>query len=243
MPASCAIVIPARIGSGRMPRKMLRAETGRPLVQHAADRAIEADVGPVIVATDSHEIADALAPFGTTIVLTDPTHPSGTDRVAEVAAGRDEAIYINVQGDEPEIDPALIRRLADHMAGGDDPMATAAVPLPADLADDPNRVKVVLAEDGRALYFSRSRIPFDRDEPPQDCLLHVGVYAYRRDLLLAYPSLPQTAAERREKLEQLRALGHGRRVAVLPADAHAAGIDTEDQYRAFVQRHRQRNQP
>ena len=239
MPRSCAVIIPARLGSTRLPRKMLLAETGRPLVQHVVERAVAADVGPVIVATDSDEVAEALRPFGTGVVMTRADHPSGTDRIAEVAAGRDEQVYVNVQGDEPEIDPAAIRAVAALAEAGAG-MATVAVPLKDD-ATDPNRVKVVLAENGDAMYFSRSPIPYDRDGPPEDRLLHVGLYAYRRELLLAYPTLPQTAAERREKLEQLRALGHGHRIAVHVAAAHAAGIDTREQYDAFVARHR--NQP
>ena len=239
MPRSCAVIIPARVGSTRLPRKMLLAETGKPLVQHVVERATAADVGPVIVATDSDEVAEALRSFGTRVVMTRAEHPSGTDRIAEVAAGRDEQVYVNVQGDEPEIDPAAIRAVAELAEGGAG-MATVAVPLEGD-ATDPNRVKVVLTENGDAMYFSRSPIPYDRDGPPEGCLLHVGLYAYRRELLLAYPTLPQTAPERREKLEQLRALGHGHRIAVHVAASHAAGIDTREQYDAFVSRHR--NQP
>ncbi|MEM8874005.1 MAG: 3-deoxy-manno-octulosonate cytidylyltransferase [Planctomycetota bacterium] len=228
------VIIPARLASERLPRKMLLAETGKPLVQHTVERAMAADVGPVVVAADHQEIADALAPFGTEVVLTDPNHPSGTDRIAEVAADRGEPFVINVQGDEPEIDPKIIRDLSFRLDDSGAVMATVSVPYIGDVSD-PNRVKVVTGTDDRALYFSRSPIPFSRGEPVEP-RLHVGIYAYTRDFLLRYPTLEPTPLERAEKLEQLRVLEHGFRIDVLAADGHAAGIDTAEQYADFVQR-------
>lgn len=230
----CVVIIPARLASERLPGKMLLAETGKPLVQHTVERAQAADVGPVVVAADDPTIADALAPFGTDVVLTDPNHPSGTDRIAEVAAGRGEPFVVNVQGDEPEIEPGIIRKLAERIDERGVVMGTASVPYVGDAAD-PNRVKVVVGVDDRALYFSRSPIPFNRGDavPPR---LHVGIYAYTRSFLLRYPTLEPTPLERAEKLEQLRALEHGFRIDVLAADGHAAGIDTAEQYAAFVTR-------
>lgn len=259
------VVIPARLGSTRFPAKVLASETGRPLVQHVVDRLRACRrVESVVVATDAPAVADALRPFGTTCVLTSPSHPSGTDRVAEVARNRTESIVVNVQGDEPEIDPDVVDRLIDRLARGDDQMVTAATPLPA-TADpaDPNLVKVVRDRSGYALYFSRSPIPYHRDgggvrghaaagrlqgpTPPSEesggvrHWLHLGIYGYRREFLLTYASWPPTPLELTERLEQLRALENGVRLYVVEvAEGRAAGgIDTAEQYRRFVERHRQ----
>ncbi len=239
---TAVVVIPARIGSTRFAEKVLAADTGRPMVQHVVDRARRAkSVAEVVVATDSERVADALRPFGTTVAMTAPTHPSGTDRVAEVMAGRPEQIVVNVQADEPEIDPAVIDALVRRLAETEDDMATAAAPYPAD-ADpaDTNLVKVVTALDGRALYFSRAPIPHPRDgRPAREYHLHLGIYAYRRDFLLRFAGWPPTPLESIEKLEQLRALEHGASIGVIRV-AHAHhGIDTLHQYKAFVERSRQ----
>ena len=234
------VVIPARYGSTRFPAKILASATGRPLVQHVVDRVKGCKrVSEVVVATDDGRIVAALQPFGTRAVMTSADHQSGTDRVAEVARGSDAAIVVNVQGDEPEIEPeivdALIERLETTPA---DDMATAATPFPAGAdVGNPNLVKVVTALDGRAVYFSRSPIPFFRDPTttaPPAYYLHLGIYAYRREFLLRYASWPPTPLELTEKLEQLRALEHGRSLFVLRVARATHGIDTPEQYDDFV---------
>ena len=238
------VVIPARFGSTRFPAKILAAETGKPLVQHVVDRVKQCElVSDIIVATDDLRIVDALAKFGTHTVMTSPQHQSGTDRIAEVAraAARDARIIVNVQGDEPEIEPDVVDRLM-RMQSSDDDMATAATPFP-DRADpnDPNLVKVVSDLDGRAIYFSRSPIPYRRDSTqadPPPYYLHLGIYAYRREFLLTFASWPPGRLETTEKLEQLRALEHGRSIFVLTTSRATHGIDTLAQYQDFVERFR-----
>lgn len=246
---SAVVVIPARYASVRFPGKPLVRETGKPLIQHVYERARQASlIGEVIVATDDRRIVDAVSSFGGRAVLTRDDHPSGTDRVAEVAEGLDAEIVVNVQGDEPEMDPAhvdeLVRLLQNDTAVS---MATLACPFPAG-ADprDPNAVKVVCDARGRALFFSRSLIPYPRDDSgqaarPADWLLHLGIYAYRRECLIALAGLPPTPLEQQEKLEQLRALEHGYAIAVGVVDRAVVGIDTPEDYRAFVARCRAAN--
>lgn len=240
---TATVVIPARFGSTRFPAKILAAETGKPLVQHVVERVKQCHrVSDVIVATDDQRISDALRPFETRVVMTSPAHQSGTDRIAEVAralpAGVD--VIVNVQGDEPEIEPGIVDRLIERMETSADDMATAATPFPdgAD-ANDPNLVKVVLGLEGRAIYFSRSPIPHRRDATqadPPPYYLHLGIYAYRRDFLLRFASWAPTPLETTEKLEQLRAIEHGRSIYVLKVDRATHGIDTPAQYREFVER-------
>lgn len=238
---AATVVIPARFGSTRFPAKILAAETGRPLVQHVVDRVRKCSrVREVIVATDDERIAAALRPFETRCVMTSPAHPSGTDRIAEVARGLADEIVVNVQGDEPEIEPAVVDGLIERLETGRDDMATAATPFPAgaDVAD-PNLVKVVVGVGGRAVYFSRSPIPYRRDPAAGEnaaYYLHLGVYAYRRPFLLDFASRPPTPLESTEKLEQLRALEHGRSIYVLLTTRATHGIDTPAQYAAFVER-------
>lgn len=238
MPAT--VVIPARFGSTRFPAKILAAETGRPLVQHVVDRVkLCSRVRQTIVATDDRRIVDALAPYGTTCVMTSVDHPSGTDRIAEVARGLSDDVIVNVQGDEPEIEPEVIDGLIARMESHPDDMATAATPFPEGAeVENPNLVKVVLALSGHAVYFSRSAIPHRRDrsgEAPR-YLLHLGIYAYRREFLLRYASWAPTPLEQAEKLEQLRALEHGAKLFVMPVRRSAHGIDTPEQYAEFVRR-------
>ena len=235
-------VIPARLASTRFPEKLLAAETGRPLVQHVVDRVRRCrSIEEVIVAADSQKIADALRPLGTRVVLTDPTHPSGTDRVAEVARDLGVGLIVNVQGDEPEIEPAAVDALVHLMRRTGAEMGTLATFFPAGAdAADPNLVKVVLAPDGRALYFSRSPIPFDRDgggavKP----MLHVGVYAYRSDFLAKLAAYEPTPLEMTEKLEQLRVLEHGHTIVAAVVESPTHGVDTREQYAAFVKRWRE----
>jgi 3-deoxy-manno-octulosonate cytidylyltransferase (CMP-KDO synthetase) len=239
--AAAIVVIPARFGSTRFPAKILAAATGRPLVQHVVDRVkLCKRVSEVLVATDDERVVAALEPFGTRAVMTSPAHQSGTDRVAEVARGSDAEIVVNVQGDEPEIEPEIVDALIERLQTTGDDMATAATPFadPADVAN-PNLVKVVTTLEGRAIYFSRSPIPFFRDPtigPPPAYYLHLGIYAYRRDFLLQYASWPPTPLELTEKLEQLRALEHGRSLFVLKVARATHGIDTAEQYEEFVRR-------
>lgn len=229
------LVVPARVGSTRLPRKPLQLLGGAPLVARVVDRAREVPgVDRIVVATDSHEVANAVADRGVEVVMTSAAHESGTDRVAEVArrpefAGYD--IVVNLQGDEPfmpveAVSGAITRALAGDAIG------TAAAPLDPSLVDDPSRVKVVCDADGRALYFSRSPIPHVRDEVDRGDARwwqHLGVYAYRREALLAVTTLPPCLTERLERLEQLRALDAGMTIGVALLDfPAAAGIDTPD---------------
>jgi 3-deoxy-manno-octulosonate cytidylyltransferase (CMP-KDO synthetase) len=242
---TASVVIPARYASTRFPAKILAAETGRPLVQHVVDQVRRCKrVRDVVVATDSRRIVEALRPFKTRCVLTSANHQSGTDRIAEVVAGGMASdIIVNVQGDEPEIEPEIIDTLIERLESNPSlDMATAATPFPAG-ADpaDPNLVKVAIAADGRAVYFSRAPIPFHRDRPAgvlPAYYLHLGIYAYRREFLLRFASWTPTPLETTEKLEQLRALEHGRSIYVLKVDRATHGIDTPEQYAAFVKRWR-----
>lgn len=242
-------VIPARLASSRFPEKMLADRTGRPLVQHVVDQVRHCRrVGAVVVATDSQKIAERLAEFEVPVQMTSPEHPSGTDRVAEVArawpGATDESIFVNIQGDEPEIAPESVDRLVELMyeerASGVPQMGTVASPFPPGAhVSDPNLVKVVLGRDGRALYFSRSAIPFDRDGTAiAKPLLHMGIYAWRRSLLLTISDLAPTPLEQTERLEQLRVLEHGHMIFAAVVARHSHGIDTPDQYDAFVERWR-----
>jgi 3-deoxy-manno-octulosonate cytidylyltransferase (CMP-KDO synthetase) len=193
----------------------------------------------VIVAADDERIIDAVRKFGGEAVLTRRDHANGTSRIAEVAATLDEPIIVNVQGDEPDIDPALIDlTIRSLLENPDCPMGTLASPFaPGEDAANPNIVKVVVDQHGRAMYFSRSVIPFDRDRgETSHALKHVGLYVYRREFLDTYVALPPTPLEQLEKLEQLRVLEHGHTIAVAIGEAHFHGIDTPEQYEAFVLR-------
>lgn len=237
-------IIPARFGSTRFPGKPLAAETGKYLIQHVWERVAEARrVGRCIVATDDARIMAAVASFGGEAVLTGAAHQSGTDRIAEVVRGLGPAsgeIILNVQGDEPEIEPRLIDLSVQALVETGAEAATAACPFgPHDRHEDPNVVKVVLDGRGMAMYFSRAPIPCRRDDEGAPCarpLRHVGVYVYRRAFLEEYLLLPATPLELTEKLEQLRILEHGRRIAVAVAEGTSAGVDTPEQYAAFVER-------
>ncbi len=237
------IVIPARLASTRFPEKIIASRTGRPLVQHVVDQVRKCRLASdVIVAADDAKIVDALRPFNTPCVLTRVDHPSGTDRIAEVARSRPgDSLIVNVQGDEPEIEPEVVDRLIQRMIDNpQEQMGTAATEFPAGAdADNPNLVKVVLARDGKALYFSRSPIPYRRDPveaSPPPYLLHLGLYAYRREFLLQYATWEPTPLERTEKLEQLRALERGASIGVVVVRRATHGVDTPEQYEAFVRR-------
>jgi len=238
-----AIVIPARYASSRLPGKPLLRQTGKYMIQHVYERASEARcVDQVIVATEDPRIVAAVRSFGGNVIMTSPRHATGTDRVAEVARGLGHELIINLQGDEPLVDPASIDVIADLLnEDRNADMATVAVPL-RDRAQYTSTacVKVVCDAKGAALYFSRSPIPAVRDgDPPFDLeppsfFQHLGIYGYRRDTLLHLASLPPTALEQLEKLEQLRALANGMRIRVGIVHEATIGVDTFDDYQRFV---------
>jgi 3-deoxy-manno-octulosonate cytidylyltransferase (CMP-KDO synthetase) len=240
-------VIPARFESTRFPGKPLLNQTGKYLVQHVYEQVTMSCVDRVIVATDDQRIRKAVESFGGECAMTSPDHRSGTDRVAEVARTEHADIFINVQGDEPEIEPAAIDKLVSLIQDSRFSMATLACSF-ADVqrqgidADpsDPNCVKVVCGN-GRALYFSRSLIPHPRHSGIENAgpLLHLGIYAYTAPLLLELSSLSATPLERSESLEQLRALESGHDIAVGIVERAAVGIDTPEDYAAFVKRRAQ----
>lgn len=245
---SAAVIIPARYASTRLPGKPLLRETGKYLVQHVYERACAARrIDQVLVATDDSRIVQAVESFGGQVVLTRRDHVSGTDRVAEVARNLTVDVVVNLQGDEPLIDPSALDHLVELLQN--DPqadMATLATPFVC--REDwlsPHCVKVVCDAQGRALYFSRSPIPHVRDGAPDLAahpprfLLHLGLYAYRRPFLLQLAEQPPDPLEQLEKLEQLRVLGMGRGIQVGIVTQHGAGVDTYDDYRRFVAAYRQ----
>jgi len=241
-----AIIIPARYASSRLPAKALLRETGKYLVQHVYEQACKSRAETVILATDDARIADAARGFGARVAMTRSDHPSGTDRVAEVARTLDAEIIVNLQGDEPLIDPATLDLLPELLRN--DPecdMATLGVPLDSlEAWRDPNCVKLVRDRMGRALYFSRSPIPYQRDGEPDLAkhrgmfLQHLGLYAYRRDFLLQLAEEPPAPLEEIEKLEQLRVLAMGRKIAVGIVEHNSRGVDTPEDYRRFVEAYR-----
>jgi len=238
-------VIPARYSSRRLPGKMILAETGKPLIRHTVESVRSArSVERVIVATDNEMVAGAVKAFGGEAMMTRTDHTCGTERVAEVA-GRlalpDDAVVINVQGDEPEMPGECVDKLVAVMQETDAPMATLASPMTGEEAALPHMTKVVCDRSGMAMYFSRAKIPHDRDgDGGVPYLLHHGIYGYRAGFLKEFASLPQTPAEKAEKLEQLRALENGYRIRVALVDYRGARIDTPAEYEAFVRRVKQR---
>lgn len=247
--AAAAIgVIPARLASTRFPDKVLASDTGRPLIQHVWEAASRAgSLTRLVVAVDDQRVADAVRRFGGEPVMTRVDHPNGTSRLAETAAKLgldDDAIVVNVQGDEPELDPGTIDEAVALLRSTSAPCATVASPLTGD-ADfhNPNIVKVVLRADGHALYFSRSAIPHARvgGEGIVQPLRHIGLYVYRVGFLKRYVGLAPTPLERTEMLEQLRILEHGHAIAVAIRTVTSEGIDTPAQYAAFVDRWRAGN--
>lgn len=238
---SFVVVIPARYASTRFPGKPLAELSGKPMVAHVVDRALESGADEVIVATDDKRIVDAVAAYKGTPAMTRAGHTTGTDRIAEVVAQRgwpDDTIVVNAQGDEPLMPPDMISAVASKLDECPDAaIATACHPI-SDIAEfmDPNAVKVVVDRRGYALYFSRAPIPWPRDafaadrtQLPADlpAYRHVGIYAYRCSFLRAYAELTPAALERFESLEQLRALANGYRIAVsIASEAPPPGIDT-----------------
>jgi 3-deoxy-manno-octulosonate cytidylyltransferase (CMP-KDO synthetase) len=243
------IVIPARLASTRLPEKLLMSVGGKSILQHTYESALRSTVAVgVIVAVDDPRLAYNVSEFGGNVRLTSPDCQSGTDRIAQVAAELpDVDIFVNVQGDEPEIDPKAIdlvaQTLLDHPEAD---MATVAKPIrDPDLLTNPNCVKVVVGNDRKAVYFSRACVPYARDgvspsllhqEPPM-YWHHVGLYAYRRDFLLWFARQSPSLLESVEKLEQLRALSADRHIIVARVETAAAGIDTLDDFNAFSSRY------
>ena len=244
------VVIPARFASTRLPGKPLLRDTGKFLIQHVCEQASLATcVDEVVVATDDERIRAAVEGFGGKAAMTSPHHRSGTDRIAEAVRTIEADIVVNVQGDEPEIEPEAIElavALLERHPDAD--MSTLAAPVcdPARLRD-PNLVKVVLDSRGYALYFSRALIPASKsypELPPGDehvYLGHIGLYAFRRDFLFRFAALPLSPLETHESLEQLRALEHGHRIIVGLTSYQPRGIDTPDDYAAFLARWRSRH--
>jgi 3-deoxy-manno-octulosonate cytidylyltransferase (CMP-KDO synthetase) len=237
------VVIPARFASTRLPGKPLLDIGGRPMVLHVVERALESGADEVWVATDHQGIADAVRASGHQVCMTSPEHPSGTDRIAEVASQRgwgDDEIVVNVQGDEPLIEPSLIRAVAQHLHDHPGAAISTACHAIHDCADlfNQNVVKVVTDRDGHALYFSRAPIPWARDAfavaqenfpTGLPAYRHIGIYAYRTAFLKIYKQLQPAAIEQFEALEQLRALWHGYRIVVAVVEqAPVAGVDTEE---------------
>ena len=234
-------VIPARLASTRLPRKVLLDKTGKPLIQHVWEGAKACDaIDRIVVATDAEEVVKAVEAFGGEAVMTSPECASGTDRVAEAAAQFAEAeIVVNVQGDEPEMSSEPLYALVEGMkAKPDAEMGTIAVPWPDEVPlSEPGFVKVVTDRKGYALYFSRSAIPHYRDPGgEQKYLKHVGLYAYRARFLQRYAQMKQTPLEQAEALEQLRALEHGHRIAVFVTEYTGYEVNTPADYEAFVAR-------
>ena len=231
-------IIPARLGSTRLPNKPLQLLSGEPLISRVVERMLDHDlVDELVVATDSSRIAEAVKPTGVRVVLTRDSHPTGTDRVAEVAAqpfAAEYSVIVNIQGDEPFLPREALAGALNRVEQGDD-IGTVAAPLEAGLAADPNRVKVVLGADGRALYFSRAPVPYCRESAsPADGLFwqHLGVYAYSRSALTRWVALPPCAAEQAERLEQLRALYYGLTIGVARLEEPALpGVDTAEDLR------------
>lgn len=221
--------IPARFGSTRLPGKVLLPIAGRPMIEHVYRRASQAEgLAEVIVLTDDERVAQTVAGFGGRVQMTPETCHSGTDRIAHAAADWTASAVINIQGDEPLIEPAAISQLAAHLAAHPGhPMATLAAPANEDDRDNPNVVKVVVDANERALYFSRAPIPHYRDDTSAaSSWRHIGIYGYQRTTLLELAALPPTALEKAESLEQLRALENGIPIQVLAVESAWPGVDT-----------------
>lgn len=250
-----AIVIPARWASTRLPEKMLLAETGWPLIRHTYEQAKKSCLADrVLIATDDERIYQVVKSFGGDVVMTSPHHPTGTDRLAEVASTHlsDVDLILNIQGDEPELEPKNIDLLIELFQSSDAHMGTLVARFDPQLKEgqgsplDPNCVKAVLgaklSKGYQALYFSRSLVPYPRDQQgqvlqPQHYFLHLGAYAYTPEFLQRYVKLPQTPLELTEKLEQLRILEHGYSIVAGVVDKAIPGVDTRADYDAFKKRY------
>ena len=225
------VVIPARLKSSRLPNKVLLDIGGKPLIQRVWERVKTAKkVDDIYIATDNQEIADSVKSFGGKYILTSEKHQSGTDRIAEAVKNIDVDLIINVQGDEPLIDPSLIDSFVELFKDDYEVYFASAMHQIGSLEDldNPNIVKVIRDLKDNAIYFSRSRIPFSRDGEisTENYFQHIGVYAYKKAFLLEYSKLPQTFMERTEKLEQLRAIENGFKIRMVETDYRSVGVDT-----------------
>ena len=226
-----AVVIPARYGSMRFPGKVLAMLRGKPIVQWVWECAMKSKADLVLVATDDDRVYNTVESFGGKAVMTSPNHPSGSDRIMEAVKDIDADVIINVQGDEPSMPPELIDRLIDLMSGADAPdMGTVIVPCKReDVADNPNKPKVMISADGYALYFSRAMIPFLREGGTEmKVYRHWGIYAYQRAALERFVSLPEGNLEKCEKLEQLRALENGMRIKTIETTYDGVDVNTPE---------------
>jgi len=242
------VVIPARYNSRRFAGKVLAKDTGKFLIQHTYEKACLAKLPEkVLIAADDRRVIEACESFGAECVLTSTEHNSGTDRIAEAVAEVKAEIVVNLQADEPEIEPGNIDYAAQLLLDNPDyPMATLVAEFQnAEQIADPNIVKVITDDNERAIYFSRAPIPYDRAKNDigdiQQYLRHLGIYAYRREFLLKITALPQTPLEKIEKLEQLRAIENGFGILTGKVEHVCDGIDTPEQYAEFVKREKQRN--
>lgn len=225
-------VIPARLDSTRLPRKVLRLIAGRPMIEWVWQAAVASGcMDRVVIATDSEEVAELCQTRGIEAILTSPTCASGSDRVYEVSRQIDAEIYVNIQGDEPLLTPAHLTPMLNLFARPQVEVATVAVPCSAADIANPNAVKVVTGIDGRALYFSRATIPFDRDASGfTGYRKHLGLYAYRKPALERFAALKPSPLEELERLEQLRMLENGIAIYVAHAEADTVGVDTEEDF-------------
>ena len=232
MPQSLAAVaiIPARLGSTRLPRKVLREIAGKPMIAHVYEAAKKSPLlRDVIIATDSEDVLAAARANGWKAEMTSTQHPSGTDRVYEVAQRIKADVYVNIQGDEPLARPEHLEALLGPMSDSKVLVSTIKTPCPPHDIDNPNAVKVVTDKNGRALYFSRSTVPFDRDRSGAiQYFKHLGFYAYRRAALELFCKLPESTLEAAERLEQLRFLENGIDIYVAETPFNTVGVDTED---------------
>lgn len=228
---TAAGIIPARYQATRFPGKPLFPILGKPLVQHVYERVSAAkNITEAIVATDDRRIFDAVQAFGGRVIMTSPDHPTGTDRLAEVARGLDCELVVNVQGDEPLMSPELVDRAVAHFGAIPDfRMGSAMTPITVeeDIAN-PNVVKVVVSQTGRALYFTRHPVPYRRAQTGAPCYQHIGFYVYKREFLLEFAAMPPTPLERTESLEQLRALENGIPIHMLETDYQGIGVDAPE---------------
>ncbi len=229
-------VIPARLSSTRLPRKMLREIVGKPLVGWVYEAVCSSPLlSDVIIATDSDEIMESCRRHGWKVQMTSATHRSGTERVHEISNSVPADVYVNVQGDEPMVRSEQIATLLEVMKDPSVQVGTVKTPCPPEEVCNPNAVKVVTAPDGRALYFSRATIPFDRDNTSPRYFKHLGLYAYRKPALDLFVSRPESTLEKTERLEQLRFLENGMPIYVGEAHYDSVGVDTEEDFQRVAE--------
>ena len=224
-------IIPARYASTRFPGKPLKLLRGLPVIAHVCAAASKVrNLSRVYVATDDERIAEAVEHSGHTAIMTRSDHCCGTDRIVEALGKLDVTpdIVVNIQGDEPLIDPVAVEKAIDALEGSDADWSTLVYPVSREEAQNPNKVKVVLDQKGRALYFSRAPIPYPRDDFKASYFAHIGLYCYKREALLSFAKMPASPLEQSEKLEQLRALENGMKIVCVKVDGAAPGIDTPE---------------